>query len=376
MITIYPNTYADTLLRILATAGEFPAQSLSLIGNERTVKALVHKLESPQQLRFPNGNEYHARLLSVSGWGEKRTVRFHKNGLALLRELHPDALDCYLNGFYQHHFPGGIRHILRHHRIAEVIAMMQLSGIDYAPYLLPPLQSEGRGTTAITQAQFYPSRQIKRIDTQEMNKTIFTRVTGLFLSPGGAYAVYNTRSGAMRWMDKGEFKTRLFYTELCMANTALSDMDSALLFGSDGEAALSTMINSEAKMKRPQPFSNIYTHVHFIPLDQNGQRLLRILSTVDWRTKILAGLFTEDDIASASGYFGCDAKVDGQFVLSFLDGDLAKLIPFQSRDPTDGYQYMVICYPWQAPFLRRIIGQEVQLQMLDMSTVEEVVQRE
>ncbi len=373
MITMHPHSYAHTLLRILASAGEYPVQSFALLGNERSLKALVHKLESVQHLRFPNGNEYTLRMLSVSGWGEKRTVRLYKNALVLLHELHPDALSGYLNGFYNHHFPGGINHILRHHRVAEVLAMMELSDITYAPYRLPTLERNKRGVNVITDARFYPSRIIKNMDGQEMSKTIFTRVTGLLLSPGGAYAVYNTRTGAMRWMDKGEYKTRLFYGDLCMANSNLEGLDSALLFGSDALAALSTTVNSEARSKRPAPFSSIYTHIHFIPLNPDGTRLLRILSYPNWSQKLLHALFTPEDIEACGGYFGCDALVDGRFIISMLDSDLAKFIRFQNRDTTTSYPYEVICYPWQVAFIRQAVGDEVTIQTLDMGTVEEVI---
>lgn len=53
---------------------------------------------------------------------------------------------------------------------------------------------------------FYLAKDIKRVGGAEMNKTMFTRMAGAVFSPGGCYAVYNTRASAMKWSGMGEFK--------------------------------------------------------------------------------------------------------------------------------------------------------------------------
>ena len=55
MVTLRPGSHVWRLLTVLSAAGEFPAQSLHLLGSERTLEKLVHRLELPQEVRSPAG---------------------------------------------------------------------------------------------------------------------------------------------------------------------------------------------------------------------------------------------------------------------------------------------------------------------------------
>lgn len=159
IITIQRENYAYKLLKVLSVAGEFPAQSLHILGDMRTLKALVHKLESVQDIRI-NGKNFRVQLLSVSGRREKRTIRFHKQGLEVLNELHPEALDYYLNSYNRHRFSGQQAIILRNHRVAECLAMMIAASIEIRPYMSPALQLKNI-QNQIEKPCSYPSKFIK-----------------------------------------------------------------------------------------------------------------------------------------------------------------------------------------------------------------------
>lgn len=45
MLYIRPGTHALTLLQLLSVAGEFPVRALSILGSQRTLQELVHRLE-------------------------------------------------------------------------------------------------------------------------------------------------------------------------------------------------------------------------------------------------------------------------------------------------------------------------------------------
>ena len=86
MVTLRPGSHVWRLLTVLSAVGEFPAQSLRLLGSERSLEKLVHKLESPQEIRSQDGvvlGSY--KLLTVSGRREKRTIRLCKGALPLLQ---------------------------------------------------------------------------------------------------------------------------------------------------------------------------------------------------------------------------------------------------------------------------------------------------
>ena len=97
MITIRAGTHAYQLLQLLSVTGEIPPNVLSILGNERVLYNLIHKLESVQNIRFDkNGQVYHTKLIQVSGKKDTRTIRLYKKALDTLNELAPGLLDWYL----------------------------------------------------------------------------------------------------------------------------------------------------------------------------------------------------------------------------------------------------------------------------------------
>ena len=97
MVTVKEGSHVYRLLQLLAISGEFPASTLHLLGKERVIKALVHRLESAQNIRFTQeGQIYRTKMFQVSGYREMRTVRLNKGALPLLDGLHPGANEYYL----------------------------------------------------------------------------------------------------------------------------------------------------------------------------------------------------------------------------------------------------------------------------------------
>ena len=57
MITVRPGSHAHDIITLLSFVGEFPVRSLYLLGNERVIKALVHRMTLLQEYRLPEGAE-------------------------------------------------------------------------------------------------------------------------------------------------------------------------------------------------------------------------------------------------------------------------------------------------------------------------------
>ena len=83
MIYIRPGAHVLELLQLLSVAGEFPMSGLSILGNPRTMRELIHRLEDRQEIEASwSGKRYCARLLSISGKrGPMRNIRLHKSAL-------------------------------------------------------------------------------------------------------------------------------------------------------------------------------------------------------------------------------------------------------------------------------------------------------
>ena len=374
MITARPGSHVHQLLQLLSIAGEIPVSALPLIGNERVIKALVHKLESIQGIRFDRvGPVYHVRLVQVSGRIQMRTIRLYKKGLAVLDGLYPGLLEWYMSAFNNHKFTGDPFHIRRNHRVAEVLALCLSAGIEIRPYVLPMLQKSEIKNVIPKSAGFYIARHFKKTDTESANKTMYTRITGALFYAGGCYAVYNTRDAVMKWSGRGEIKASGNLLELARMNAGLSEISAALLLGKDADVALNTILESDKTRRSELRFDRVYTRIHFIPLNQYGTRLLKLLILPDWNEKLLAALFEPGQRSYNRGSMEYDAVVGGRKILSHLDSDIARLIRFREAQNFKTEPADVICYPWQTGFLKAYLNGLAGLRELDMDVVEDAL---
>ena len=371
MITIRPGSHVHRLLQLLSTAGEIPTSALSILGSDRSLSDLIRKLESVQDIRFDkDGHVYHIRLIQVSGRKGRRTVRLYKKGLPILDGLYPGLLGWYMEAFRDHCFSNDLFHVERNHRVAEAVALFIAAGIEARPYALPSLQKSGFNCKIPDTPSFYIARHFKRISDDETSKTAYTRIVGALFYPGGVYAVYNTRGAVMKWSGRGEVKSKGNLQELARMNAGLGEVSAALLLGHSPEVALATILESDKSLRPDLRFDRIYTRIHFIPLDQNGVRLLKILTIPDWKEKLLCALFENHQRSYDRGVMEYDAIVGNSIILSHLDGDIARLIRFREALTGQNLSYEIISFPWQTGFLRSYLGMGAGIRELGMDEVE------
>ena len=359
------------LITVLGLAGEYPVRSLGVLGNERTLRALVGKLSTTQELRNPDtGERMRVKLLQLTGTGNAKAIRFCKGALPILEWIHPDAYGYYMAAFYNHRFPGGMAHRDRNLRVAETIGMHLTAGIETRVYLLPALQNRAILRITPDAPAFYLARDFKKITPAEQNKTMFTRIVGAIFYPGSCYAVYNTRNAAMKWNGMGEFKALHSLTELARMNAGVQSIDSAILLGESYDTALTTLLESDKNRRLELRFDGIYRHIYFVPMNAGGIRQLRLLTVPDWKEKLLELLFDPDVRSYNRGFMEYDASIGGTCVFSHLDGDIARLIRFREAMQTGAGSFEVLCFDDQAPFLREYLGPYITLKTIDAATVE------
>lgn len=377
MIYIRQGAYVLELLELLSVAGEFPMSALSILGNQRTMRELVCKLEDKQEIEVSwSGKRYCTRLLSISGKrGLMRNIRLHKSALPLLDELHPAAVDYYLSAFRNHAFSGKRGDIERNHRVAETLAMMFSSGIEIRPYLLPRLQTEHIEPTVGDMPCFYPSRIVKKLDGDSMNKTGFTRMTGLLLKKGVGFAVYNTRNAVMKWHGDGELKAMQQCEDLARRNAGVDALCGAILFGRSGSVALDTLMETNKAGRRDCRIDHIYTAVHFVPLNDDGKSLLRLFTIPALQSRLRSVLFPLRLQVNGFVECDCDAVDGGKYILSHLDGDLARLVRFRLAAIEDKERrYEAICYPWQLEYAKPFLGERIELKLIDPARIAAALQ--
>ena len=146
------------------------------------------------------------------------------------------------------------------------------------------------------------------------------------------------------------------------------------MMGSGYDAALSLLKELKETKGLSLGLFEIYRDIFFIPMDSFGSRLLRILTTQNWRERILRALFKREERSFDMGSFTYDACADGVYTLSFLDSNLWRLFRFREAvlgDPS--LKCRIICFPEQVPFLKSYLGDHVSYATANMVKVEKVL---
>lgn len=369
MITIRQGSRVHELMCILACVGEFPMRSIHLLGDSSSWGKLIQKLAQKQDFRFPEGAQFYScRMLTISGTGKLRSIRLYKAALPLLERASPDAYRYYMEVYGRYNHTGKENEIARAHRVAETAAMCSLAEIQPLQYELPPLQTVCRRKVIPDDPSFYISRELKSAGEDGGNRTKFSRITGAIFYRGGCYAVYNSRDALMKWNGQGEMKTKLYLAQLARMNADLPDVDSAVMLGSGYALALRTLASLDGTERADMRFDRIYQHIHFIPMNSFGVRLLRILTVPDWHEKLMQLLFDEEDRSYNQGTFEYDAVENGICMFSFLDSDIVRLSRFRSAVSDRAYE--ILCFLDQVSFLRKYLGNQAALRVIELDLVE------
>ena len=360
------------LIAILSITGEYPMCSMELLGNKREYKKIVSKLTSVQTIRNADTKEeMTCKVLNVSGKGRLKTIRLNKNAMGILEWIDKGVLDYYMAAFNGHKFSGDEGHIRRNHRVAESVCLCMTAGVSVMPYNLYKLQNKEIRRTLPDSPSFYPARDIKRIGGNEMNKTMFTRLTGALFSYGRCYAVYNSRESVMKWSGMGEIKTVNNLMEICRYNSNIKTVDAAILMGESYEAAITTIMESDKNRRYEYRFDSIYNHIYFVPLNEYGIRQLKFMLLPDWNEKLSDLLFGDAYVRPEERTFEYDAFIDGKYIFSFLDGDVARLIRFREYVESDkSRKYELVCYVHQLKDVKRYMKDYCLYKMISIEKVE------
>lgn len=364
MIRIQPGRHAFNILSVLSIVDEFPISASELFGPKRVIRDVLFKLrdEATEIYRVVSYDGTvqcipSKKLIWKHGQGNLKSIRLTPQGTEIVKYFHPNYSEYYDRYYSTKSTLGGKRsdtvYLDRAHRIGETVAMFYMAGAECRPYVLPSLQTGSIRQTVPPYPSYYISRTVKLAGGAEsIDKTGFTRYTGLLFTSDAAYAVYNTRTAVMKWRGQSELKSKYDLTRIVRMNhpsISGQETDSAFLFGKPG-MALKTLEANCMNRRLEHRFDEIYHHIHFIPLSQFGIQLLKLYLRPNWREKILSKLFHSDERSYDQGVFEYDAYIDGRYIFSFLDSDIARLLRLDSALQSftqRNTQVEIVCFPEQ-----------------------------
>ena len=373
MFRITPSSQVNKLLTILSVVGEFPFDSRGLIGSEGYFNNLIYKHTRPDDYSFSNSDIIiHGQLFQLAGKAELKTIRFHKTGLPILKHLNPIAYQHYLDTYDNHHLRTTEDRIIRNHRIAEAAVMCLNAGIEARSYIAPKLTKQYHQVIPFNDPAFYLSKHLKKTDPDGFNKTKYARIVGALFYQTGCYSVYNLRDTMMKWKPESELKVKLDMTDICTMNTENQEVQSTIFFCSSYQTGFRVLQEWKANSDLRTLFTTVYRHVHFIPINEFGVQLLKIITAPHWNERLLRMFFRNEDRSFGMGDMPYDAEMNGTYILSFLDSDFARLYLFRNNiGKFPDRKWLVLCFQHQAMFLREYLGAGVRLKVIPMEKVME-----
>ena len=373
MFRITPSSQVNKLLTILSVVGEFPFDSRGLIGSEGYFNNLIYKHTRPDDYAFSNSDKIiHGQLFQLAGKAELKTIRFHKTGLPILKHLNPIAYQHYLDTYDNHHLRTTEDRIIRNHRIAEAAVMCLNAGIEARSYIAPKLTKQYHQVIPFNDPAFYLSKHLKKTDPDGFNKTKYARIVGALFYQTGCYSVYNLRDTMMKWKPESELKVKLDMTDICTMNTENQEVQSTIFFCSSYQTGFRVLQEWKSNSDLRTLFTSVYKHVHFIPINEFGVQLLKILTVPHWNERLLRMFFRNEDRSFGMGDMPYDAEMNGTYILSFLDSDFARLYLFRNNiGKFPDRKWLVLCFQHQAMFLREYLGAGVRLKVIPMEKVME-----
>ena len=325
MIHFEKGTLAWRLVEVISVCGEYPYRSLCILGNERELRGRVKQMSEPQKYRFENADrDVECCAFTLSGKGKMKNIRLRKEALPLLREIGTE--EQYLRRFPPGSFRGDYSHIDRTHRNAEIIAMFYMAGVTVTEGREPLLAGAG-------QSFFMLAKGVKSDSIDSINKTGFTRLSGVFYCGDIKYAVYNTRERAMRWDGGGERKVY----ELLKADPYYG-VGGAIVFCRDLPTGFKVFRQEYIKNSTLR-LSGIYGICQFFTFDRTGIASLRMFALPDWYDRVRETLFANcslphSGIGTPTTFY--DAYNGVNYLLLFADGNFGRLQEFREQVKTAG----------------------------------------
>ena len=155
------------------------------------------------------------------------------------------------------------------------------------------------------------------------------------------------------------------------------------MFGANYNIALDLLQQIKETKKQDNGFFRTYNQILFVPMDDFGVRLLRIMTLDNWRKKLLDALFEPEQYTTSWGTLQFDMIVDGIDTFCFLNGDIRNLFNFRDTilmrkegtlrsGAVSGHK--VICYPEQLDLVQKFFGDLAEIATVTMDELENALE--
>lgn len=352
------------LMKALYATSCLPYKCLRLYGGQlRLNQRLAKKMEKEGLLAIVKTE--HGKVIKLNNW-EKR-----------IKEYIEYLPACYIEHYKIQRIElrkcqgdrGRLERMLKN---SEVSLLMHLSGIGAYPDERQKL-SEEKTVLREDTVEYYSAREVKNcgmsnkycdnvsLDNDGIKKVVGSRISGVMVSPGGIYAVYNITNHLIEWERYGELKMAA-HIEKVMLGKGAAKVKGAIncLLLADSMEVFERVLTNENDRRRGSTLLNIdyaYEYMYAVPSDKNGITMLKLMSKKDWQLKmeriLLANCHKNNTVYSVA----CDGynEEDG-YILLFCLGNLAKLKMFLKRatNPRENERFCIYCFTFQTQLMKKL----------------------
>ena len=350
-----------------------------------TLTALSGELPTAQVRRLPNTAAYQNKIVSSLKKGGLLLSYTH-NGLRGLR-LTPDAkkrllaespgwFGPYLSGAAETNRPkNDVPRRLRLHRMAEVLVTMFNADVSVLPWEKPALfvPTPPADLTAIERPVYYSSREVKGLGEQAI-KIRGSRSTGILLTGGDIFVVYNTGPGQMEWEYKAEMRVKaLLEMEICQTRLPTQfglTKQAAIVFATDMEQMAPLMGVDGEKRRNYFVLDGNFEHVYYLTSDHHGEVILQLLC-YPGEMEVLDAILRKGFRPPRPGWVVENDAMDGERpVLFAYTCDMPRIKHFDSGLKIHGLTGTLYCFDFQEAAMRRICSPAVSIQPIDFEAYE------
>lgn len=358
----HEDSLANLLLTFTALSGEFPTTQVSRLSSTRAYQEKILKsLKGEKLLRT-----YYRDSL--------RALRLTTAAKKLLLERWPDRFSPYLTGSTETNMlKSEVPRRLRLHRMAEVLVSMFNAGVVVFPWEKPPVfqPTPLSATPYIGQPTYYSSKEVKELGAQAI-KIFGSRSTGILLTDGAIFAVYNTGPFTMKWEYKAEMRLKaLLQTEICqrrLPGQYQNAVLSALVFGQDMER-MPPLMADVGRQSNYFVLDNNYQHFYFLTSDCHGELVLQLLCDRELRLGLNDILSQGLSPRRPDWVVDNDAMDGDDPVLFAYTCDMPRVRKFDTALDLHKKVGTLICFDFQVDAIRQVCCQRVKIQSLDFAKV-------
>lgn len=351
-----------------------------------TLTAITGEYPSAQVGRLPGGAYYKENVVKQLK-REKLLRMFYRDGLrglrltalakSLLLQDQPEQFLAYLTGSTEtNNLKSEVPRRLRLHRMAEVLTTMFNAGVlVFGPDKSPIFTDTP--DLPIPLPAYYSSRELKELGPLAV-KVRGSRASGLLLTEGAIFAVYNTGPSLMKWEYQAEMRLKaLLQMELCNRRLSGQYRNAAicgLVFGNSLDRLCGLMSSTPEQHHNYFILDGNYAAFYFLTSDHRGEVLLRLLCDPGLRAT-LDTILCENLLPKRTGFpVEHDAlEENGAPVLFAYTCDMPRIRHFDTALELHGLSGTLICFDHQESALRQVCGTRVQFQCIDFEKFERSV---